>query len=146
MLRARLAPLAAALFVVLTVATIAGCDSRPTTTRSLAPREGAFALTNWRSVKLPIHAVLSTTEATVGDYADGSCASTQGIRATAYDGNGRVIADSLIDWSSDSAQYATVDSLGFVTIQGCGAAPQIAWQVGVAGIRATLRDSAKYSK
>lgn len=115
--------------------------SEPSQPRNIAARDGSFVLTNWRAIKLPIHVTLSTQDATVADRPDGSCDVTQGIRATVWDDNGRQIADSLGQWSSEKPAIATVDSLGFVTVQGCGAAPQVTWAMDSAGITFTLTNS-----
>lgn len=123
------------------VAFVVACDNRATETRNVAARDGSFVLTNWRAIKLPIHVTLSTQDAYVADRPDGSCDVTQGVRATAWDDNGRQIADSLGAWSTDDPAIATVDSLGFVTPLGCGKPAQITWAMDSAGIRFTLNQT-----
>ena len=126
---------------LLALLAVAACDNGATATRNVAARDGSFVISNWRAIKLPIHVTLSTQDAYIADRPDGSCDVTQNVRATAWDDNGRQIADSLGAWSTDTPAIATVDSLGFVTPLGCGKPAQITWAMDSAGIRFTLNQS-----
>lgn len=127
--------------MIIIAATVTACENGTTATRSVAARDGSFVLANWRAIKLPIHVTLSTQDGHFADRPDGSCDVTQGVRGTAWDANGRQIADSLGVWSSDNDTLATVDSLGFVTPKGCGQMPQLVGAIDSAGIRFTLTQS-----
>ena len=78
---------------------------------------GANVISNPHAVKLPI----SIGQAPIVYYG-ASCAAADSTRwcgryrLTAYDANGRVIADALGTWASLDPAHATVDSIGWVTL------------------------------